>query len=215
MAPLNNPACPAPTQPACPSTDFPGVAARVSALRDATAHPQPAQSTSCDEGQCRPRMTRPAGLTRRRVVLDDAVRLTGQTLGSTLSAEAGRVCGTAAGICLRAGLRRAGRAGHEDRGGGTRPREAPITFLREEPAISQRQSPTRPDRILFCAAVTGADYALRSPSVRRYGYGTPQSLRWLGDPGRKGPPSTRYRHPYSPSTTYLIAARECVAGNAK
>jgi hypothetical protein len=104
-----------------------------------------------------------------------------------------------------------GKSGHEDRGGGTRPREAPITFLREEPAISQRQSPTRPDRILFCAAVTGADYALRSPSVRRYGYGTPQSLRWLGDRGRKGPPSTRYRHPYSPSTTYLIAADPDVA----
>ena len=53
-------------------------------------------------------------------------------------------------ICLRAGLRRAGRAGPEDRGRDTRPREAPITFLREEPAISQRRSPTRPDRRIFC-----------------------------------------------------------------
>jgi AcrR family transcriptional regulator len=30
--------------------------------------------------------------------------------------------------------------------------------------------------------------------------------RWLGDQGRKGPPSTSYRHLYSRSTMYLIAA---------
>jgi hypothetical protein len=32
----------------------------------------------------------------------------------------------------------------------------------------------RPDRRIFCAAATSADYALLSPRVRRYGYGAPQ-----------------------------------------
>ena len=31
-----------------------------------------------------------------------------------------------------------------------------------------------PDRRIFCASATGADYALLSPSFRRFGYGAPQ-----------------------------------------
>jgi len=75
------------------------------------------------------------------------------------------------------------------------------------PRYDQRENTGRAERRIFCAAVTSTDYPLLSSSVRRYGYWAPQwHASVLGDPGREGPPSTRYRHPYSPSTTYLIAA---------
>src|SRR5215469_7317825 len=82
-----------------------------------------------------------------------------------------------------------------------------------EPPDRYRFTPRRdepdpaPERRIFCAAATGSDYALLSPSVRRYGYGAPQ--RRLGSGATKsgkGPPSTSYRHLHSRSTTYLIAA---------
>ena len=49
----------------------------------------------------------------------------------------------------------------------------------DPPALRGTTRPTpnnrgRPDRRLFCAAATGSDYALLSPSVRHYGYGALQ-----------------------------------------
>jgi hypothetical protein len=34
---------------------------------------------------------------------------------------------------------------------------------------------------IFCAAATGAGYALLSPCVRRYGYGAPQRRAWAAE----------------------------------
>lgn len=84
-----------------------------------------------------------------------------------------------------------------------------------------------PDRRIFCAAATGADYVLLSLSVRHYGYGAPQGRGLVAGrpgPGRAAlhelpapvltihdvPHRMRVRHRAAPSTRPAITA--CMAG---
>ena len=85
-----------------------------------------------------------------------------------------------------AGTRRARR--HAGRSGARHSSRADHPDLHWGDHLLSRARPT-PERRIFCAAATGADYALLSPSVRRYGCGAPQ--RRLGSwaaKSRKGRP---------------------------
>jgi len=68
-------------------------------------------------------------------------------------------------------------------------------------------------RRIFCAAATGADYTVLSPSLGRYSHGAPQRRlgAWAAKAGT-GPPYTSCRHPCSRSMTHLIA---CAYGTGK